>query len=444
MGRRVKRRRLGVWMNGELAGEWHIPASGHHEFHYAATWLDLPQTRPLSLSMPLRPPRVPYRGAVVEAFFDNQLPDSADIRRRIQARFGTASTEPFDLLSEIGRDCVGAVQLLATDAEAPDIRRIEGEPLQETDVAAVLRATVAAPALGQRGGDEFRISIAGAQEKTALLWHEDCWQRPRGATPSTHIFKLPLGRIGREQIDLTTSIDNEWLCAQVVAAYGLPAARCQRAQFEDQRVLIVERFDRSLVPDGSWWMRLPQEDLCQSTGTPPGLKYENDGGPGISAIMSLLLGAHEARADRARFFKTQLVFWLLAAIDGHAKNFSVFIDAGGRYALTPLYDVMSAYPVMGHGAHQLAPEKVRMAMAVSGKNRHYEWQRILRRHWLATAHACNFRNDAERLLIEVVERTPGVIAAVGRLIPNDFPAAVAEPILSGIRAAAERLGRMTE
>ena len=119
------------------------------------------------------------------------------------------------------------------------------------------------------------------------------------------------------------------------------------AQFEDQHVLVVERFDRRLALSRDWWIRLPQEDLCQATATPPGQKYQADGGPDIPDLMSLLLGSREARSDRRTFFAAQILFWLLAAIDGHAKNFSIFIEAGGRFSLTPLYDVISAYPVMG-------------------------------------------------------------------------------------------------
>ena len=53
------------------------------------------------------------------------------------------------------------------------------------------------------GDHEFRISLAGAQEKTALLMHDGQWQRPIGATPTTHIFKLPVGRIEHAGIELS-------------------------------------------------------------------------------------------------------------------------------------------------------------------------------------------------------------------------------------------------
>ena len=83
-------------------------------------------------------------------------------------------------------------------------------------------------------------------------------------------------------------------------------------------------------------------------------------------ILTLLLGSHRALADCRAFFKAQIVYWLLCATDGHAKNFSVFIEPKGRFTQTPLYDVLPAYLIMGHGRNQLAAEKVRMAMAVRG------------------------------------------------------------------------------
>lgn len=53
-------------------------------------------------------------------------------------------------------------------------------------------------------------------------------------------------------------MDNEWLCLRVLAAYGLPTARADIATFGSQRVLIVERFDRTVSRDGTRLLRLMQ------------------------------------------------------------------------------------------------------------------------------------------------------------------------------------------
>jgi serine/threonine-protein kinase HipA len=101
--------------------------------------------------------------------------------------------------------------------------------------------------------------------------------RPKGTTPTTHILKLPIGT-GGGGIDLTTSVENEWLCAEILHEYGVPVAKCSMDRFGDQQVLVVERFDRRMSADGSWIVRVPQEDLCQATGVPSDRKYEADGG----------------------------------------------------------------------------------------------------------------------------------------------------------------------
>ncbi|MBX3745519.1 MAG: HipA domain-containing protein [Verrucomicrobiae bacterium] len=305
-------------MNGEKVGLWHAGGQNGHPFIYEDSWRQSEHARPISLSMPLRVSREPYRKGV-EAFFDNLLPDNRSIRERIQHRYRTRSARAFDLLAEIGRDCVGALQLLPEEAEPAGIRSIHGQRLSRKQVADELSRCLGQASAAPGQDDEFRISLAGAQEKTALLWHDGAWHRPTGATPTTHILKLPIGPAPMG-INLSTSVENEWLCGRILSAFGIPVADSRMERFGEYRVLVIERFDRRPAQDRSWWMRLPQEDLCQATATPPACKYESDGGPGILPIMELLRGSNQPIADREDFLRTQLVFWLLAAIDGHAKN----------------------------------------------------------------------------------------------------------------------------
>lgn len=176
--------------------------------------------------------------------------------------------------------------------------------------------------------DDFRLSLAGAQEKTAHDPARQRWRRPLGATPTTHIFELPLGLVGNREADMRTPVENEWLCAQVLAAFGVPVAPCEIRHFGAQKALVVERFDRRLASSGDYWLRLPQEDFCQATGTPPHLKYEADGGSGLVDIARILHSAESRDDDLATLLRAQLLFFLLAATDGHAKNFSIFLLPG--------------------------------------------------------------------------------------------------------------------
>ena len=419
-------------------GYWRTPTRGAMEFQYAAEWLNSEEQRPLSLSQPLTLDDVPLKGRGVETYFDNLLPDSDSIRRRVQARFRATSVRPFDLLAAIGRDCVGAVQLLPPDELPTGLKKIDAESLSETAVARLIAAAISTTAVNV-DTDEFRISIAGAQEKTAFLRHAGRWCRPLGSTPTSHIFKLPLGLVGNMRADMSTSVENEWLCARILAAYGLPIARCEIEHFGEFKVLVVERFDRILHSSGKYWLRLMQEDLCQALASPSQMKYEADGGPGLLDIGRVLARSLRRAEDLETLFKAQLLFWMLAATDGHAKNFSIRILQGGRYQLTPLYDVLSAWPIIGKRANHLSYEKAKLAMAMPAARAHYRIRDIQPRHFDQLASQLGLARNANALLAQIQAATPKVITEVQRGLPRGFPARVLDTILEGLGKSAQRL-----
>ncbi|MEJ8847359.1 type II toxin-antitoxin system HipA family toxin [Variovorax rhizosphaerae] len=430
---------LDIWMNGEYVGAWFWTRTGVPALRYDDAWLRSPNVRALSLSLPIPAGTKELRGPAVENYFDNLLPDSDRIRERLRRRFQASSIEAADLLSAIGRDCVGAVQLLPAGQAPEPFDRIESEPLTDTQVAQTLRNVTADPVLGQTAGDEddFRISIAGAQEKTALLRLGNRWHRPHGATPTTHIFKLPLGLVGNMRANMSDSVENEWLCARLLAALGFAVAGSEMARFDDQKALIVERFDRRRMDAGRWIARLPQEDFCQATSTPAQRKYESDGGPGMRECLSLLAASDDAQADRLRFALTQLAFWLLAATDGHAKNYSIFLRRGGGYSMTPLYDVISAWPIIGKGASQVPWQKAKLAMALRSKNVHYNLAGIQTRHWHELAIQVGVDGAFERMC-ELVRNAPAALHSVERELPPDFPERVWRAVDTGVRAQCQR------
>jgi len=444
VGRKSHSRSLSIWANGIRVGTWTIPARGETQLRYDPDWVRSDMGRPLSLSLPFNLENRPLRGPAVSNYFDNLLPDSEPIRKRVADRFKTGSTEPFDLLKAIGRDCVGAVQLLGEDEMPEGFDRVEGKPLAEADIERHLVEVVAPGRFGavHNPDDDLRISLAGAQEKTALLWWDAKWQVPHGATPTTHIFKLPLGLVGGRKADFTTSVDNEWLCLRILKAYGLDVADAAIASFGEQRVLVVERFDRRVSADGLWLMRLPQEDFCQAAGVSPYLKYESDGGPGLSALFTTLRQSVNAEQDMRTLLATQILFWLLRAPDGHAKNFSLHILPGGRFKLTRLYDVMSAYPVLGDGPDQWSLHELRLAMALLGKNRHYAMSQIQRRHFNTTARKLGYGDSAEPIIMDILARTPVAVAEVSASLPEGFSQRVADSVLGGLEEAARKLQAM--
>jgi len=426
-------------MNGELVGTWLVDRNSH-AFRYEPSWLESPRRRSLSLSVPISG-SLEIKGPEVRNYFDNLLPDSDRIRARIRRRFGLGSDETFDLLAAIGRDCVGAVQLMPEGASPEGWNRIHCEPLSEAEIVDLLNAVPSETGPESVHDDDlFRISIAGAQEKTALIRWKGKWCRPHGATPTTHIVKLPLGLIGgSRRVDASDSVQNEWLCAQIISALGLAVAPTSMATFGGQTVLIVERFDREWMDGGAWIARLPQEDLCQALGVGPDRKYEHDGGPGMRKCLQLLQGS-EDRDDTTFFLLTQLAFALMAATDGHAKNFSIHLDRGDAYRMTPLYDLLSMWPYFGDGPHQLRQRKAGLAMAVRSKNAHHLFHTIQARHWLQLA-AKHGGGSVWAAMMQFVERVDGALAEVERHLPKDIPAHTWESITTGMRSEAMRFLR---
>ncbi len=294
--------------------------------------------------------------------------------------------------------------------------------------------------------DDFRISIAGAQEKTALLSMGGAWYRPHGATPTTHILKLPLGIVGNFRGDFSDSVENEWLCVQLLREFGLPIADADILTYGKQTVLSVKRFDRRWIGAtatdasrrqfapvaGQWIARLPQEDFCQATGRSPTEKYEADGGPTGEEILEILEGSESRNTDRANFVLAQLAFWLLAATDGHAKNFSIFHRAGGAFGMTPLYDVLSAWPVIGRGANQLPIQDAKLAMAIRGKSRHYRLREIHPRHWHELAIRIGLTGLWDRMR-NLVESADAHVTVVKARLPSSFPERVIDSIAAGVK-----------
>ncbi|RUO24332.1 serine/threonine protein kinase [Aliidiomarina minuta] len=431
---------LDVYMNGIKVGEYTRTQSGANSFTYDKNWLNSKGKRGISLSLPLR--EAPYNGAEVYNYFDNLLPDSREIRDRIVARYNADSTEPFDILTQIGRDCVGAVQLVPHRSAPPNVKQIQAKPLNDEQVVDILKGYQSKIPLGMLPDEnDFRISLAGAQEKTALLYQDGQWCLPLHATPTTHIIKLPIGEIQSHDrvIDMTHSVENEYLCLKIAREFGFQVPDCDIITPHDMKALAVKRFDRKLAADGSWIMRLPQEDFCQVTGTSPAKKYESDKGPAIRQIMKELMGSQNPIADRSEFMRTQVLFWLLGATDGHAKNFSIFIQPGNQYCLTPLYDIISAYPAISKkGLHE---RDLKLAMSLKGsRGRKYQCMMIRRTHFLATAKEVGFSEDSMNdMLDDMASKTEQVINRVAANLPKDFPAFISEPIFQGMRKFSERL-----
>jgi len=430
VGRKRQGRVLDVYVGSSKVGQYSRVPGGATAFRYDPDWLASERAFPISLSMPLSD-RI-WSGEGATSYFDGLLPDDRTVREKIASREYAESAGIFDLLAVIGRDCVGALRFVPEGLDPGDPAKMEYRPVTDDEIASRLASLGTNPLGLYADEDDFRISIAGVQEKTAFLRIDNQWQLPLGPTPTSHIFK-PAMKVGPNGADFSDTPWNEWLCLVLCRALGLETANAEVRMYDGKPVFVVERFDRTWQ-EGVLY-RLPQEDICQALGVPPLRKYQSDGGPGIVDVLEFLNGAVAPHEDRLTFMKAQIVFWLLAAIDGHAKNFSIFLTPGG-YRLTPLYDVMSAAPYP-----EFPVQKIKLAMALGDKG-YYRLSQIQLRHFYQTGQKAGLHEqDMERIFSDLSARIGGAIAEAAAVAANaGMPELTAGPILAGVSKRAGMIG----
>ena len=428
--RRTAKKSLKVCLNGRYVGVWSKLKGGGVTFKYSDDWLNWDIAIPISQSMPLQ--EKPYSGDVVSRYFANLLPDSNAILRKIAERVGAAGQDAHSLLTEIGRDCVGALQFLPIDADIPKLTPAQGRKLKPDDIHHTLVNLERAP-LGIEAEGGFRISLAGAQEKAAFLKIDNDWYAPEGLSPTTHIFKPAIGTLQWETgpVDMSDSVENEFYCLRLLTAFGVEAAKADIQTFEAQKVLVVERFDRIRLQNGVI-LRRPQEDMCQALGFSSSQKYQNMGGPRLVNILKFLSASETPYEDQHTVFKCQILFWLMGAIDGHAKNFSLFLTPNDGFQLTPLYDIMSAE--MALQGNQIRHKDYKLAMPL-GSSKKYKIKNIHGRHFVETALeaelSVGFAQDAIRA---VQDNFDAAFENVLRDLPKDYPLYIHETIKAAAQA----------
>ncbi len=407
-------RELMALLAGNEVGRVQKDAHGRLSFSYSDAWRAEPGAYPLSLSMPLAARE--HRRSAIEAFLWGLLPDNERVLDRWAARFQVSPRNVFALLSHVGEDCAGAVQLVTLD-------RLEGirsgsedkiKWLRESDVAERLKTLRTDHAAWRLPSDPGQFSLAGAQPKTALLLDGKRWGIPSGRVPTTHILKPPTGAFDGHA-------ENEHICLMLARRLGLPAARSQVMKFGDEIAIVIERYDRQR--QGNDIVRVHQEDICQALAIMPTRKYQNEGGPSPAAIVDLLRATSTDReADVATFADALGFSWLIGGTDAHAKNYSLLLS-GPQVRLAPLYDIASILP---YG--EFDKRKVRLAMKIGGD---YRLDQIGLRQWQKFARET--RLDADVF--------PGRLASMARQLPDEVATACELARKQGLDAAViDRLG----
>ena len=159
-------------------------------------------------------------------------------------------------------------------------------------------------------------------------------------------------------------------------------------------------------------------------------------------MLERLRESDDPHTDQAMVLKSQLLFWLIGATDGHAKNFSLFLRPGGQFQLTPFYDVLSAQPAFD--AKQISHRNYKLAMSV-GASPHYKIADIHGRHFVETARAAGLGPAViAKVLAEVRAKAIDAPEEALAKMPAGFPEAVHASIVSAIKARLPRLDSADE
>lgn len=397
-----------IVIEGNLAGQIRADKSGRLSLTYESAWRDSPQGYALSVSMPLA--EITYPHKAVWPYLWNLLPENPNVLQRWGQQYHVSSNNPFKLLTQVGADIPGAAQLIPPErleeiqsADQPTIEWMSIDELAER--LRQLRADIAAV---RRPGDIGKMSLPGAQAKTAYYRDQqrDRWGVPSGRTPTTHIIKPCIP--GFDGL-----VENEHLCQEIAARLGMSAARSSVLAL-DQTYIVVERYDRlPPLPGSAFPQRIHQEDTCQALSLTPTKKYQEDGGPSIAQIVTLIRRVSaEPEVDVERFLKANIFNWLIGGTDAHAKNYSLLIGSGDEVRLAPLYDLSSQLPYP-----ELIPQRVSMKIG-----EHYDIARVGLEDWQKIARDCAVEEE-------------GVIAMISEMakaIPDEISAARDQALVDGL------------
>lgn len=330
---------LAVWLSGDQVATIEH-GRGRPRLAYTAEALGryVLGTPLLSLSLPVA--NRSYPQGVVRAFLDGLLPEG-EFRQSISRDVGVSPGDTYGLIQALGRDCAGALVIQpAEDPAPPKPTTTTAEPLSHEEIEKLVRELRSTP-LG--AGGRVRVSLAGVQEKLVLTRMPDgAWGRPVDGTPSTHILKPEIAAYPQ-------TVENEAFCMRVAKHLGLEAAPVETTEIAGRKLIVIERYDRIVGPDGTV-ERIHQEDFCQATGTRPETKYEENGGPSLRRVAEILQLAAAPGSIESLLQATTLNV-LLGNGDAHGKNLSLLHHTSGALTLTPLYDLMST---LHYGDNRLA------------------------------------------------------------------------------------------
>lgn len=327
-------RQLQVYLEQELIGQL-LEQSGIWGFQYSPDWLRICRGLAVINGLALIDD-IQWDGATkrpVQWFFDNLLPEE-NARAILAKDARVAAGDSFALLMAVGAESAGAITLLPPNqALAP----ADAVPVTAAELSNRIENLPQTP-LNQR--QRKRMSLAGAQHKMLVIYHEGQLLEPAGHMPSTHILKPE-----HSQPELYPfTCRNEWFVMTLAGRCGLPVPPVDII-YVPQAAYIVKRFDRS--GDYPHHNRLHMMDGCQLLGIPAADKYRASD---VQHLVKLSEPCLRQGPTRLAIFRWAVFNALVGNGDAHLKNLSFHISLDG-ITLMPNYDLLSTIIYADIGKH---------------------------------------------------------------------------------------------
>ena len=369
-------------------------------FQYDKTWLAFKDRFPLSLALPLE--EKIHGHLETKSFFENLLPEG-EIKDLLEAHGKSSIKSEFGFLQEFGGDCAGALKVLP---EKVKIRKTK-IPRKELKLNVIYKylnekKSLTDVILNIEGG---KFSLAGAQDKFAVVFEKNKIFLPLDGSPTTHIIK-PHVRYFSSTHDTPY---NEYLCMKLAGAVGLNVPKVDIIEGEHP-LFIVERFDRIITKTGI--SRIHQQDFCQAQGLTSLKKYESDGGPTFADNYNLVKAYSLAPIPDLN----QLLKWLIYNLvignnDSHSKNLA-FLQTGDGFRIAPFYDLLSTsiYKEIGQN----------FAFKIGGQNL---WFKLNKRLFDKLSSELKLRDDviprlALKVLNDIEKHTPKLFEEFNERFPD--------------------------
>lgn len=392
--------RLIVYYDEKVVGHLDFDREERLSFKYDSSWLVSKDRFPLSIALPLG--EKTYGHLEAKSFFENLLPEG-EIKDLLEAHGKSSIKSEFGFLQEFGGDCAGAFKILPEKLKAPKTTK-QNKELKLEVIYKYLneKKSLTDVILNNEGG---KFSLAGAQDKFAVIYEKNKIYLPLDGSPTTHIIK-PHVRYFNSTHDTPY---NEYLCMKLAGAVGLSVPEVDIIEGE-YPLFIVERFDRVQTKTGV--SRIHQQDFCQAQGITSLKKYESDGGPTFADNYNLVKAHSSAPIPDLN----QLLKWLIFNLvignnDSHSKNLA-FLQTKEGIRIAPFYDLLSTsvYKEIGQN----------FAFKIGGQNL---WFKLKKRLFDKLSSELELRDDvipklASKLLNDIEKHYPILLEEFSERFPE--------------------------